>query len=138
MGDRGQEAPGRSYERIYLVIEQIPSGKVATYGHIAAIVGGGVDARMVGWALAALPQGRNTPWQRVINARGAISARGREAEAVQQRRLLEAEGVVFDEAGQVDFGLYGWEGPDWEWIDANGYCHVPPLRSKSRKKLSLF
>ncbi|MBC8078542.1 MAG: MGMT family protein, partial [Chloroflexales bacterium] len=35
------------YERIYTVVLQIPPGTVASYGDIAAIVGGGLDARTV-------------------------------------------------------------------------------------------
>jgi methylated-DNA-protein-cysteine methyltransferase-like protein len=46
------------YEKIYTVAEQIPPGMVATYGDIAAIVGGGCDARTVGFALNELPQDR--------------------------------------------------------------------------------
>ncbi len=60
------------YHRIYLVVRQIPRGKVATYGQIAVIVGG-CTARMVGYALSATPQQSDVPWQRVINAQGKIS-----------------------------------------------------------------
>jgi len=29
-----------------------------------------------------------------------------------QRKLLEAEGVIFDDEGKVDFDLFEWFGPD--------------------------
>ena len=66
------------FERIYEEIEQVPRGKVATYGDIAGLVGEGCDARMVGYALNALPDERSqiVPWQRIINSTGGISTRG--------------------------------------------------------------
>ena len=36
------------YERIYLVVRQIPAGEVSSYGDVASIVGGGCEARTVG------------------------------------------------------------------------------------------
>jgi methylated-DNA-protein-cysteine methyltransferase-like protein len=101
------------YEQIYLVIKQIPPGKVATYGQIAEIVGG-CTARMVGYALAALSNNSAVPWQRVINRLGKISPRGDGLSSSLQRQLLEAEGVRFDAQGRVDFNEFGWSGPDWE------------------------
>ncbi len=63
-------------QAVYAIVRQIPSGLVASYGQIARIAGGGVSARMVGYALAALPQGNDVPWQRVINSQGKISLPG--------------------------------------------------------------
>ena len=73
------------YEKIYIVCEQIPHGMVASYGDIAAIVGGGCDARTVGYALNEIPKQRaGVPWQRIISKEGGISTRG-----LAQRQLLE-------------------------------------------------
>jgi len=84
-------------ERIYAVIQKIPSGQVATYGQIAALVGIPGHARQVGYALSALAEGSPVPWHRVVNARGEISLRSGGSEAdLRQRLRLEAEGVVFD------------------------------------------
>lgn len=98
----------RLYERIYEVVRQVPFGKVATYGQIARLVGPPCDARMVGWALAALRYNlpdRPVPWQRVINAQGRVST------GYRQQELLEEEGVVFDRKGRTDLEQFGWEGP---------------------------
>jgi methylated-DNA-protein-cysteine methyltransferase-like protein len=108
------------YERIYEVIRQIPPGRVATYGQIAALVGSPCEARTVGYALAALGRrlgGPSVPWQRVINAQGKVST------GPHQQRLLEGEGVVFDELGRTDLERFGWEGPDPAWAEAHGF-HV--------------
>jgi methylated-DNA-protein-cysteine methyltransferase-like protein len=113
------------YERIYAVTRQIPPGKVASYGQIAAIVGG-CTARMVGYAMAALPHDTDVPWQRVINRQGKISLRAGGHGGALQRQLLEAEGVRFDpETGKVDFNEVGWVGPDWEWLDFHGFQPAP-------------
>ena len=108
------------YERIYAVVHQIPSGKVATYGQVAGIVGG-CTARMVGYAMAALSFDTDVPWQRVINAQGKISPRSSGAGSAFQRQLLEAEGIVFDSQHRVDFDQVRWAGPDWEWLDRHGF-----------------
>ena len=63
------------YERIRAVVQQIPSGRVATYGQIVAIVGG-CSAQMIGFAMAGLPRGSTVPWQRIINRQGKVSPRG--------------------------------------------------------------
>ena len=100
------------FEQIYGVVRCVPPGKVATYGQIAQLVGMARGARTVGWAMRAIPEGSDVPWQRVINSRGTISFQpGSPGEAVQ-RALLEAEGVVFDEQGRVDLKVYGWAGLD--------------------------
>jgi len=100
------------FDQVYRVVRRIPRGRVATYGQIARILGMPRSARTVGWALGALPEGYDVPWQRVVNARGTISfSRGSAGAAIQQA-LLEEEGVVFDEQGRVDLKEYGWAGLD--------------------------
>ena len=105
------------YERIYAVVRQIPRGRVATYGQVAGIVGG-CSARMVGYAMAALPYDTNVPWQRVINRMGKVSPRSGGSGAAWQQQLLEAEGIHFEDDGRVDFAVVGWPGPGWEWPNA--------------------
>ena len=99
-----------TYQQIvYAIVRQIPSGMVASYGQVARIAGGGVSARMVGYALAALPQGTDVPWQRVINSQGKISLPG--FGRMAQENLLREEGVQFSPDGRIDFERFGWNGP---------------------------
>lgn len=110
------------YERIYAVIRQIPPGRVATYGQIAKIVGGKCQARTVGYALSVLPTGYDVPWQRVINRQGKISPHHSSPDSPHQQLLLQAEGVYFDpETNCTDFSQFGWAGPDWAWLEAEGF-----------------
>lgn len=120
------------YERIYAITRRIPPGRLASYAQIAAIEGR-CTPRMVGYAMAACG-GRDVPWQRVINSGGTISERRHGGGTSRQRRLLEGEGVVFDRRGRVDFETFGWAGPDWEWLDENGFFPAPPPENRRRRR----
>jgi len=101
-------APGQAYLRIWEVVKQIPRGRVATYGQVAAEAGYPKRPRLAGYALHHTPRGAKLPWHRVINAAGRISFPPRSEPAREQRRRLEREGVVFM-AGRVDLRRYGWK-----------------------------
>ena len=97
------------YQQIHEIIRLIPSGKVATYGQIAEIVGG-CTARVVGYAASAIPVDSEIPWQRVINYKGKISSRiGGSGELLQQE-LLEGEGIQFDQLGKTNLKYFRWNG----------------------------
>ena len=98
------------YDRIYAAIRRVPPGHVSTYGWIAREVGG-CGARQVGYALAALPDGSDVPWHRIINSRGQISLRSSSDGDSLQRILLEAEGVGFCHQDRVDLRRFGWHTP---------------------------
>jgi len=114
----------RVHARICAVVEQIPAGKVASYGQIAAIAGN-CTARMVGYAMASLPADSPVPWQRVINAQGRISPRGDHFSSEAQRLRLEEEGVHFGPSGAVDWRQVRWAGPPIEWLLEHGYAPGP-------------
>ncbi len=99
------------WERFYDVVRQIPPGRVATYGQVAALAGQPRHARQVGYALFALrgDQGEDVPWHRVINAKGEISQRRDTGPEGLQRAMLEAEDIVFDLAGRIDLRRYRWD-----------------------------
>jgi methylated-DNA-protein-cysteine methyltransferase-like protein len=107
---RGAEGKESRHRRFYRVVERIPEGKVATYGQVAALAGFPRNARLVGYALASLPDGSDVPWQRVVNARGEVSLRAADDLGASgfQRHLLEEEGVVFGLDGRIDFERYLW------------------------------
>lgn len=81
------------YFRVYAKVRQIPRGKVATYGQIAAMIGSPRGARMVGWALNTLKPDSKVPWQRVINSEGRITIENMRASKDLQSQILQAEGV---------------------------------------------
>ncbi len=98
-----------TYRAIYRTVKRIPKGRIATYGQVASLAGVPGAARQVGYALHALKEGNSVPWHRVVNARGAISKRssGWSAE-IDQRLLLEAEGVKFDAVGRIQLARFQW------------------------------
>ena len=101
--------PERRWERIYAVVRRIPRRRVATYGQVAALAGLPRHARQVGYALHALPEGTDVPWHRVVNAKGEVSfSLSRNGGDILQRRLLEKEGIKFDETNRLDLERYRW------------------------------
>lgn len=97
------------YDRIYSVIRRIPRGRVATYGQVARLAGLPGQARMVGYALAALPPRSRLPWQRVVNAQGRVSLRsGGSAVEALQRAMLRREGVRFGTSDAISLAAFRW------------------------------
>ena len=101
-----------TFTKIYDVVKQIPYGKVATYGQIAALAGNKRWARVVGYALHVNPDPDNIPCFRVVDRNGNVSKAFAFGGENRQIELLEKEGIGFRD-GQVDMGKYQWETP---WI----------------------
>ena len=79
---------------ILQVVSQVPKGKVATYGQIAAMAGIPGAARLVGHTLKNLPTKTTLPWHRVINAQLRVSSRSEKSMSDQTDRLM-SEGIEF-------------------------------------------
>jgi len=87
-------------KRVYLLLSQIPRGKVTTYGALAKKLGMPHAARAVGTAVATNPFSLIVPCHRVLTSNLEILNYGmpgrRPSEgAYMKRRLLEHEGVEF-------------------------------------------
>ena len=101
---------GGTHERILTVVRKIPRGRVTTYGNVARLAGLEGQARLVGYALSALPTGTVVPWHRVINAQGRLSLElVASSSGVTQRLRLESEGVKVDASGRVSLATFGWK-----------------------------
>ena len=87
------------------VVEEIPEGRVATYGQIARLTGRDRNARLVGRILSMSEFYGNYPCHRVVNHAGRTAPGFRE-----QRQLLQEEGVAFRMNGCVDLKRYQWDG----------------------------
>jgi len=95
------------HDQTIRVIRAIPSGKVATYGQVAALAGNPRAARQVTRVLHSSSRKERLPWHRVVNSRGKISlppGRGYE----EQKARLEAEGIEFDSGDVIDLKRFGW------------------------------
>lgn len=102
-----------AYDVIYAIVQQIPVGKVATYGQIAELANMPGQARLVGYALYRVTPDQAVPWHRVINAKGEISESPfRHGDDHLQRALLEQEGIQFSSAGKISLQEYRWQPQD--------------------------
>jgi methylated-DNA-protein-cysteine methyltransferase-like protein len=95
------------FVRVYKTVSMIPSGKVATYGSIAKIVGIN-DARKVGWALHA-NKDIKVPCHRVVNRNGKLADNFAFDGSKEQRKRLVDESVGFIDEKHVDLKKYIWE-----------------------------
>ncbi|MEA2515132.1 MAG: methylated-DNA-protein-cysteine methyltransferase related protein [Thermomicrobiales bacterium] len=95
-------------ERVYDVVGRIPYGSVTTYGDVARAIGSVRGARMVGWALHAVPQELDLPCHRVVNRYGELSGGWHFGHPEVMKGLLVAEGVPFAAEYQVDLRRCLW------------------------------
>lgn len=109
------------HRSIYNVVQQIPEGKVATYGCVACEAKIGdpgkfgqivADAMMAAEAIEAYVEGVQEKiwWWRVIKKHrhkgyGIIAPEAPK----EQRTRLEKDGVEFDAYGRVDLARFGWK-----------------------------
>lgn len=94
-------------EALYLVLSQVPSGLIVSYGQLAELAGLGRAARWVGRSLSRLPEGSTLPWHRVVGANGRLSLSADSASGAEQRVRLRDEGVLVVN-DRVDIRRHGW------------------------------
>ncbi|MFO7710973.1 MAG: MGMT family protein [Candidatus Woesearchaeota archaeon] len=81
-------------DKVYEIVRKVPPGKVTTYKDIAHLLSTRAY-RAVGNALNRNPYWPDVPCHRVVSTDGSIGgfARGKD----EKKRLLEEEGIIFDE-----------------------------------------
>ena len=89
---------------ILSVVEEIPEGKVATYGQIARLIGRDKNSRLVGKVLSMAEYYGDYPCHRVVNHAGRLVPGW-----LEQRLLLEAEQVVMKDDRHVDLKKCRWD-----------------------------
>ena len=97
-------APFRA--RVLALVGRIPPGRVMTYGQLATLCGSPGAARQVGFVMNSVAES-DLPWQRVINAQGAVST-DKLGFGDIQRGLLVNEGIAFDASGRCDLKRLQW------------------------------
>ncbi len=98
------------FDKVYIVVKQIPAGKVATYGQIACAIGSPRAARQVGYALHVNPQPFIIPCHRVVNRFGRLAPAFAFGGEDVQAALLKEEGVEVEENFQVNLSVYQYQG----------------------------
>lgn len=94
-------------QRVIDTTRRIPPGRVTTYGIIATASGNAGGARQVARILHSCSSKYKLPWHRVVNIRREISSR-LSMSHLDQKLLLEDEGIVFNHCGKIDFSRFLW------------------------------
>ncbi|MBP1970245.1 methylated-DNA-protein-cysteine methyltransferase-like protein [Virgibacillus natechei] len=76
-----------------------------TYGQVARAAGSPRAARQVVRILHSMSRKHDLPWHRVINVKGQIALKSEEG-IMNQKSMLEDEGIEVSETGNVDLGTY--------------------------------
>lgn len=112
------------FEKVYAVARQIPYGRVTSYGAIAKYLGAARSARMVGWAMNAVPargQGaddkEDVPAHRVVNRKGLLTGKHHFDGTNLMQQLLENEGIKVVDNQIVDFEKCFWD--PWKELENN-------------------
>lgn len=140
------------YVEIYKIVQQIPRGRVLTYGVISHMIGGRMSAQGVGWALKALGSKKQltqaskrttevvynsvtVPWQRVVNAQGGTSTHKVGLPPDLQREMLESEGIQFNDENKLDLDEYLWrEGLNESWKSKSQVSSMSKSKLQSASK----
>ena len=96
------------YERVYVVVRQIPFGKVTTYGSIAKYLGAPKSSRTVGYAMNAAHTKPDVPAHRVVNRIGLLTGKHHFGGINTMQQLLEAEGHFIIKDKIQDFNAAFW------------------------------
>lgn len=91
------------FESVYELVSIVPAGKVVTYGDIATILN--INPRYVGYILHHNPYPGKVPCHRVVNSQGRVAATFAFGGDDSQQKLLEEEGIVFQD-GKIDLSIY--------------------------------
>lgn len=93
------------FSQVYVLTRQIPEGKVTTYGEIARALGTR-DARRVGHALHANPDGGKTPCHRVVAKDGRLAPNYAFGGSLEQYAKLKEEEVTFLDRTHVNLSRH--------------------------------
>ena len=102
------------YDQVYDIVAKISSGRVATFGQIAALIGRPRMARFVGYA-SNNQKSWHLPWHRVVFKDGALCGSGF---FEQQYKALKEEGVKFTKDKRVIMEQFQWH-PESESMPAD-------------------
>ncbi len=92
-----------AYE-ILCAVEEVPEGRVATYGQIARLIGREKNSRLVGLVLSRSQYYGDYPCHRIVNHCGRLVPGWDE-----QKNLLAREGIPLKDENHVDLKQYQWD-----------------------------
>ena len=97
------------YQRVYEIVDQIPYGRVTSYGAIANALGAGKSSRLVGIAMNYSHQlSPDLPAHRVVNRNGLLTGKHHFTGDHTMEELLLLEGIQVKDNQVVDFRQLFW------------------------------
>ncbi|MEO6611568.1 MAG: MGMT family protein [Chitinophagaceae bacterium] len=101
------------FELVFEVARQIPTGRVTSYGAIAACLGAKSSARLVGWAMNGAGRVKpKVPAHRVVNRLGILSGKHHFSPPGLMEKLLKKEGVNVKNDQVQNFKKIFWDPVD--------------------------
>ncbi len=98
------------FQKVYVVVERIPHGRVTTYGAIASYLGSRGSSRMVGWAMNQCHHTHpHLPAHRVVNRQGHLTGKMHFGGSHVMQQLLENEGIVVENDKINNFRERFWD-----------------------------
>lgn len=95
-------------EKVYVIAQRIPKGKVATYGQLAQMAGSPKAARAVGMCMKHNPDMSIIPCHRVVASDGKLTGYAYGDGVVTKKEILLREGVSF-RGDKVDLKVSQWK-----------------------------
>jgi methylated-DNA-protein-cysteine methyltransferase-like protein len=96
------------FDKVYELAQQIPFGRVTSYGAIAKYLGTAKSARMVGYAMNG-SHGKDIPAHRVVNKRGLLTGKHHFDGTYLMQQLLESEGIIIIDNQIQNFDKVFWD-----------------------------
>lgn len=97
------------YDDVYQVVRLIPSGRVTSYGAIAAYLGSKQSSRVVGYAMMACGTANPpVPAHRVVNRQGLLTGKFHFGGDTMEQ-LLASEGITVIDNQVQDFKQLFWD-----------------------------
>lgn len=98
------------FDRVYEVVRLIPSGRVTSYGAIAAYLGSKGSSRVVGYAMgasgSAIPP---VPAHRVVNRTGLLTGKFHFGSFERLEQMLQSEGIEVENNQVQNFEKIFWD-----------------------------
>ena len=103
------------FQQVYQVVQDIPEGKVTTYGAIANYLNRPRASRLVGWAMNASHGLEDPiPAHRVVNRLGQLTGAVHFKTPTAMQEALEQEGLIIKNGQIQNFELHFWK-PELEF-----------------------
>lgn len=110
MSDFKDDTKNDFFQQVFQVVEQIPTGRVTSYGAIAKFLGAARSSRMVGYAMnVSHGLAHKIPAHRVVNRNGVLTGKNHFSSPTQMEELLQAEGIKVEDDQVVNFQELFWD-----------------------------